>query len=209
VALAVIGAIVYGTTRTKHGATLSAQERTLLDQAVSQAQAAGCGPVQTIPAYSGAPDQAHIGTQVASPPPLSSYPSTPPASGPHDPGPLGAGVYPSPPPVYSTIHSLEHGAVVVWYDPSASGQELDRIKSFFDDAANSDHVIVAPYNYPDQGAAGKLPAGKQMVMVAWHHIESCDRPSLAAAFDFVAHYRFPPPAGESYKGDAPEQGAPI
>jgi len=209
VALAVIGAIVYGTTRTKHGATLSAQERTLLDQAVSQAQAAGCGPVQTIPAYSGAPDQAHIGTQVASPPPLTRYPSTPPASGPHDPGPQGAGVYPSPPPVYSTIHSLEHGAAVVWYDPSASGKELERIKSFFDDAANSDHVIVAPYNYPDQGAAGRLPAGKQMVLVAWHHLQSCARPSLAVAFDFVAHYRFPPPAGESYEGDAPEQGAPI
>src|SRR6266536_3484487 len=209
VALAVIGAIVYGTTRTKHGAALSAQERTLLDQAASQAEAAGCAPVQTIPAYAGAPDQAHIGTQVASPPPLSSYPSTPPASGPHNPSPQGAGVYSSPPPVYSTIHSLEHGAAIVWYDPSALGQELERIKSFFNGAATSDHVIVAPYSYPDQGAAGKLPGGKQMVMVAWHHVESCDRPSLAAAFDFVAHYRFPPPAGESYKGDAPEKGASI
>src|SRR5438093_906993 len=83
-----------------------------LDEAAPQTQAAGCGPVQTIPAYSGAPDQAHIGTQVASPPPLTRYPSTPPASGPHDPAPQGAGVYPSPPPVYSTIHSLEHGAAV-------------------------------------------------------------------------------------------------
>ncbi len=206
--MVVVGAIVYGTTRTKHGAALSAQERTLLDQAASQAEAAGCAPVQTIPAYAGAPDQAHIGTQVASPPPLSSYPSTPPASGPHNPSPQGAGVYSSPPPVYSTIHSLEHGAAIVWYDPSALGQELERIKSFFDDVANSDHMIVAPYNYPDQGAAGRLPAGKQMVLVAWHHLQSCARPSLAAAFDFVAHYRFPPPAGESYKGDAPEQGAP-
>ena len=147
---------------------------------MSQAQAAGCGPVQTIPAYSGAPDQAHIGTQVASPPPLTRYPSTPPASGPHDPAPQGAGVYPSPPPVYSTIHSLEHGAAVVWYDPSASGKELDRIKSFFDDAANSDHVIVAPYNYPDQGAAGRLPAGKQMVLVAWPSTLSRRRTGLRA-----------------------------
>ena len=70
-------------------------------------------------------------------------------------------------------------------------------------------MIVAPYNYPDQGAAGRLPAGKQMVLVAWHHLQSCARPSLAVAFDFVAHYRSPPPAGESYEGDAPEQGAPI
>ncbi len=209
IAVAAVGAIVFGATRSKHGAALTAQEQTLLDQADSQGKAAGCGPVQTIRAYSGASDQAHIGTQVASPPSLSSYPSTPPASGPHDGSPQGAGVYSSPPPVYSTIHSLEHGAAIVWYDPSASNQELDRIKSFFNDSVHSDHVIVAPYSYPDQGAAGKLPAGKQMVLVAWHHVESCDRPSLAAAFDFVAHYRFPPPAGESYKGDAPEKGASI
>jgi len=208
-AVVVVGAIVYGTTRTKHGAALGAQERTLLDQAPSQAEAAGCGPVQTTSAYSGAPDQAHIGAQVASSPALSSYPSTPPASGPHDSSPLGADVYPSPPSIYSAIHSLEHGAAIIWYAPTASGAELGRIKSFFGDPSNRDHVIVAPYSYPDQGAAGRLPAGKEMVLVAWHHIESCARPSLAAAFDFVAHYRFPAPAGESYKGDAPEQGAPI
>ena len=68
--------------------------------------------------------------------------------------------------------------------------------------------VVGPA-YPHQGAAGKLPTGEQMVLVAWHHVESCSRPSLAAAFGFVAHYRFPPHAGESYKGDAPEQGVPI
>lgn len=209
VAVAVVGAIVYGATRAKHGAALTAQQRTLLAQADSQATAAGCGPGKTIAAYSGAPDQAHIGAQVASPPPLSTYSSTPPASGPHDSSPLGAGVYSSPPPVYSAIHSLEHGAAIIWYDPSASGGDLDRITGFFDDPVNQDHVIVAPYDYPDQGSAGKLPAGKKMVLVAWHHVRECNGLSLAVAFDFVAHYRFPPPAGESYKGDAPEQGVPI
>jgi hypothetical protein len=207
--VAAIGVVVYGATRPKHGPAITAQERTLLSQADSQAKVAGCGPVQAIPPYSGAPDQAHIGAQVASPPPLSSYSSTPPASGPHDPTPLGAGVYPSPPSVYSTIHSLEHGAAIIWYEPSASGEALDSITSFFDDPARQDHVIVAPYNYPDQGSSGKLPTGKQMVLVAWHHIQECSRLSLAVAFDFVAHYRFPVPAGESYKGDAPEQGVPI
>ena len=207
--LAAIGALVYGATRPKHGPAITAQERTLLSQADSQAKVAGCGPVQAIPPYSGAPDQAHIGAQVASPPPLSSYSSTPPASGPHDPTPLDAGVYASPPSVYSTIHSLEHGAAIVWYEPSASGTELNSITSFFGDPAHQDHVIVAPYDYPDQGSAGRFPAGKQMVLVAWHHIQECSGLSLAVAFDFVAHYRFPPPVGESYQGDAPEQGVPI
>jgi len=209
VAVAVLAAIVYAVTRTKHGATLSADERTLLAQADSQTARAGCGQVQTEPGYRGGGDRAHIGAQVATPPQLSSYPSTPPASGPHDPTPLDAGVYSTPPPVYQAIHSLEHGAVIIWYDPSASSAELDRIKSFFGDPAHRDHVIVAPYNYPDQGTAGKLPAGKQMVLVAWHHLQDCSALSLPVAFDFVVHYRFPPPAGQSYRGDAPEQGFPI
>lgn len=207
--VAIILVIAYGTTRTKHGAELTAAEQALLAKAASEGTAAGCGPVQTIPAYSGAPDQAHIGSQVPSPPPLTSYESTPPVSGPHAGSPLGVGVYDTPPDVYRTIHSLEHGAAIVWYDPSASGSELDSIKAFFDDTVHQDHVIVAPYDYPDQGDAGKLPTGKQMVLVSWHHMQVCSQPSLAVAFDFVARYRFPPPAGESYKGDAPEQGAPI
>jgi hypothetical protein len=204
-----VGGVVYATTRPKQGAALTAQEQALLARASSDARAATCGPVKTVPAYTGASDRGHIGADVSSPPPLSSYPSTPPASGPHDQSPVASGVYADPPPVYSAIHSLEHGAVVLWYAPSVSGRDLDEIKTFFGDPAHRDHVIVAPYSYPDQGAAGRLPAGAQMVLVAWHHIRSCARPSLAVAFDFVAHYRFPPPAGESYDGDAPEQGAPI
>ena len=68
---------------------------------------------------------------------------------------------------------------------------------------------MAPYSYPNQGSAGQLPAGKQMVLMAWHHVQACTQLSLPVAFAFVAHYRYPPPAGESYKGSAPEQGAPI
>src|SRR5207247_2148664 len=79
---------------------------------------------------------------------------------------LAAGVYESPPSIYSAIHSLEHGAVVIWYAPSASDAELSRIKDFFSDPAHNDHVIVAPYSYPDQGAAGGLPSGTDMVLVA-------------------------------------------
>ena len=33
-------------------------------------------------------------------------------------------------------------------------------------------MIVAPYDYPDQGAAGTLPAGTQMALVAWHNVQS-------------------------------------
>jgi len=151
--------------------------------------AAGCGAVQTTKAYSGGLDRAHIGQQgahgtVQAPPALSTYPSRPPASGPHDPVPQDAGVYTDPPPIYKTIHSLEHGAVVIWHSPTAPANLVGQLTSYFN-SLNDDHVIVAPFNYPDQGAAGKLPAGKQMVMVAWHHIQACGKVSVEAAKTFV------------------------
>jgi hypothetical protein len=62
-------------------------------------------------------------------------------------------------------------------------------------------VIVAPFNYPDQGAAGKLPAGKQMVMVAWHHIQPCGKVSVEAAKSFVHTWK--------NSSSAPEAGLSI
>jgi hypothetical protein len=70
-------------------------------------------------------------------------------------------------------------------------------------------VIVGPYDYPDQGAAGQLPAGSEMVLVAWHHMQSCERVSLGAAQDFIGGYRFNSARPADYKGDAPEQGLAI
>ncbi len=214
IALALAAVVaVFAVTRARTGTVAVTQgARQLLAAAPAAAKAAGCGAVQTIGPYRPSTlDRAHIGTPgaPATPPPISSYTSVPPASGPHNPRPLDAGVYSSPPPIDRAIHSLEHASVIIWYDPSASGKELDRIKSFFGEPANQDHIIVAPYDYPDQGSAGKLPAGTQMALVAWHHLDDCARPSLAAAFGFVAHYRFPPYGGEPYLGDAPEQGVPI
>ena len=179
-------------------------------------QAAGCGAVTTSPVYPGAADldRTHIGAQgaVRTPPSLTTYPTVPPASGPHDPTPLSAGVNNSPPDIYKAIHSLEHGAVIIWYAPTASTTAVAALNDFYGKSINNDHVIVAPYSYPDQGAAAQLPAGKQMVLVAWHHVEQCARANLAAAQMFVGSYRLTtgiasiPP---TYKGDAPEPGRAI
>lgn len=192
------------------GGTATATERRLLAEAGHASKVVGCEGVRNVGSYDPASeDQSHIGADVASPPPLSSYASVPPASGPHDQSPLPAGIYSSAPPVYRVIHSLEHGAAVVWYDPAASGAELERIRSFFGQPADRDHVIVAPYDYPTEGAVGSLPAGTQMALVAWHNVQTCERVSLPVAFDFVAHYRSPPAPGQPYKGEAPEPGAPV
>jgi hypothetical protein len=174
---------------------------------------AGCSSVRTISPYPGGNDRTHItsGSLIKTPPPLSTYPSTPPASGPHDPSPLDAGVYSQPPDVYRAIHALEHAAVIIWYRPGTQNAELNRIISYYSDPTHNDHVIVAPYSYPSQGKAGSLPAGAQMVLVAWHHLQDCPRFSLAAVQDYVKHYRVTTGSvpGLSYKGDAPEAGLAI
>jgi hypothetical protein len=190
---------------------LSGAERTLLAQAAGQERSAGCDPVRTVPPYSATLDRAHVGTGSPVPrmPLLSTYRSVPPVSGPHFPVPLGAGVYRTPPPIGQALQSLEHAAVTVWFSPSLSDPERTRIERFFAQKGEANHVIVAPYSYPAEAAAGQLPAGQQMVLAAWHHLQSCARPSLAVAFAFVHSYRFDLYQWGAYKGDAPEKFAPI
>lgn len=202
VLLAAAGVTAFALTRPS---TEVADPDDLLGQAAQAEQAAGCGDADNVGAYQPeAQDQAHVTT--AELPELSTYPSVPPASGPHNEIPLGAGVYDQPPPIDQLIHSLEHGAAVVWYAPGTTGAELDRLREFFRGDEGS-RVIVAPYDYPEQGEAGALPTGTQMALVAWHHVETCARVNLAAAFAFTADYGFPTFDEREYLGEAPEAGA--
>ena len=181
-----------------------ADPQDLLAAAPQATQAAGCGEVDDVGSFEPKDrDRAHV----TSPIPLSQYASVPPASGPHNPIPLGAGVYDSPPAIDRAIHSLEHGAAIVWYSPDATGSELDEIKAFYERDEVGSRVIVAPYDYPAEGAAGALPAGSQMALVAWHHVQTCARPNLAAAFGFTSSYAAPPFGDQRYEGNAPEAGA--
>ena len=168
------------------------------------AEAAGCTGVRRTDEYPGGQDQAHIGAQggPATPPALSTYPSTPPASGPHAASTLPAGVYDTAPDIHPLIHSLEHGAVAVWYDPAlAESPAVREIKRFYSDPGENDHVIVAPYDYPDQGAAGTFPEGSEVALVAWRRVQTCEDASLDAVRSFVGNFR--------NRGEAPEAGAQI
>jgi hypothetical protein len=201
--LAVAGGVAaYALTRPP-GVSSSTLEARLLRQAPAATKAAGCSSVQTVPPYSTKNDRTHV-SQL---PPLSTYKSIPPASGPHFPTPLDAGVYNDPPTLGMAIHSLEHAAAEIWLSPDASGSEVDRLKSFFKRTDESEKVIVAPYDYPGQG--GQLPAGQQMVLVAWHHIQQCGQVSLPVAYAFVHDYRLDPSHPGQYKGVAPEPTTPI
>jgi uncharacterized protein DUF3105 len=209
------------------GEDAEAQAVDLLKRAPAAATAAGCADVETIGPYGGISDpqdpkyvdQTHIGGSdaVPTPPKLSTYPSVPPASGPHapiPPGPAPAGVYEEPPDIYRAIHSLEHGATIVWYTPTATGPALDELKAFYARRVSSasvgqDRVLIAPYDYPEQGEAGRLPPGVQMALVSWHRLQTCSSVSLPVAFAFTSKYSYPTSAGQTYAGEAPEAGAAL
>jgi Protein of unknown function (DUF3105) len=204
IAVLAVGITAFAVTRPK---PVAVGPQALLAQAAAAAKSAGCGSVQETPPYQPASsDREHIGVGQEMPP-LSSYATVPPTSGPHNPSPLGAGVYPTAPPIDRVIHSLEHGAAIVWYSPDAPSAVIDKITTFYRDHPTAgSRVIVAPYDYPDQGDAGHLPAGTQMSLVAWHELEDCVHPSLPAAFDFTARYAFPSFGDQRYLGKAPEPG---
>lgn len=211
-AVVVAGAVAAGTLLPSGGGLPSPEE--LLRGAGAAAQDAGCGEVQTTPSFEPADnDRSHISTGQVEP--LSAYPTIPPASGPHADVPLPAGVYGSltRPQLFQSIHSLEHGATVVWYDPAAPAAKVAQIIDFYDrrlqDATvGQDRVIVAPFDFPDD-PAGLLPQGTQLALVAWHRLRTCASVDLAVAYDFTSQYSFPTSSDREYAGEAPEPGAAI
>ncbi|HLB62644.1 MAG TPA: DUF3105 domain-containing protein [Actinomycetota bacterium] len=199
--LLVAGGIAFAATRPRPDIP---QVGDLLAQADAAADTASCTKVSQPGPYDPADeDRSHVDSI----PSLETYASTPPASGPHSASTLPAGVYDSAPQIGQALHSLEHGAIIVWLDPGGPGPEQDRIEAFFEQSESRDHTIVAPYDY--EGAAGVLPGGTGMALVSWHHIQTCARPSLAVAAAFADAYRTPTIAGGDYLGDAPEPGVPL
>jgi hypothetical protein len=224
IALAVVAivVVVFLTQNGDSSASGLPTPQSLVDQAADATGSAGCDQVKTIGPYNGVSDpnspdyadQAHIGDDQRFPemPPLDSYPSQPPTSGPHaaiPPGPLPGGVYDSPLDLARAIHTLEHGGTIIWYTPEATGAPLDQLKEFYSqsDDVGQDRVIVAPYDYPQDG--GQLPKGASMVLVAWHRMQTCAQVSLPVAFDFTSQYSFPTQLDRQYAGEAPEAGAAI
>ncbi len=72
------------------------------------------------------------------------YSTNPPAEGNHYPNPQPAGIYPTPPPDGNLVHSLEHGAVILWYNPKKlSSAQIDKLKSIYNKAPGDKDIMVA------------------------------------------------------------------
>lgn len=69
------------------------------------------------------------------------YEQAPPAGGPHNAAWLNCGVYTEPVPNENAVHSLEHGALWVTYDPALSGADVDALRA----KLPSTYVILSPF----------------------------------------------------------------
>lgn len=114
------------------------------------------------------------------------YEMTPPVGGPHNPTWLNCGVYEQEVPAEYAVHSLEHGAVWVTYNPDdVSGADLDALRS----QMPRTYMILSPF----PGLEAPVVASAWGVQVS---LDGIDDPRLN---DFIVKYR--------QSLDAPEPGA--
>ncbi len=122
----------------------------------------------------------------------SSYTHAPPASGSHFPAWQNCGVYTQPISNQTAVHSLEHGAVWITYQP-----DLDpaTVASFTEELRSEEFVLVSPY------------AGLQnpIVLTAWTRqlaVDDWSNPAVAEFLDTYAGRASPvaPEAGASCGG---------
>lgn len=72
------------------------------------------------------------------------YDTNPPAEGNHYPEPKGAGIYTTPPADGNLVHSLEHGAVILWYNPKLlSVAQIGQLKDIYSKAPGDKDIMVA------------------------------------------------------------------
>jgi len=114
------------------------------------------------------------------------YEMTPPAGGPHHPSWLNCGIYEEVIPNEYAVHSLEHGAVWVTYDPAQlDDDEIRQLRG----AMPSTYSILSPFENLDS----------PLYASAWGHqvaLDGVDDPRLD---DFIVKYRLSP--------EVPEPGA--
>lgn len=74
--------------------------------------------------------------------PIPEYNSDPPTSGPHSPTPAPCGIYREPVSDQAYLHSLEHGAVFIQYDPELPQAQIEALEAAVRD--NGREILLAP-----------------------------------------------------------------
>jgi hypothetical protein len=142
------------------------------------ARSAGCG--DGIIETGGAGEQDHLDAGETT-----EYKSLPPSDGAHASSTLPEGVYDEPLSddanedvnIYRAVHSLEHGAVIVWHN-DLSDKDLDDITDAY---ADESKILVVPF--PD------MPGKNTVAMTAWGRVVRCEEASTDVIDAFVDRFR--------------------
>lgn len=110
----------------------------------------------------------------------------PPAGGEHNPAWLNCGIYDKPVAIGSAVHSLEHGAVWIAYQPGLSADEVETLRQM---VRGQTYLILAPYS----------ELRSPVVATAWSVQLELDSATDGRLADFIARYRQGP--------TTPERGA--
>ena len=144
------------------------------------AEEAGCGDVE-----SAEPQEAeHIAEGAEHEP----YNTNPPTSGPHYGSPLapiGTGFYSEPVEAEKVIHNLEHGQIVIYYNPDAPEDTVDDIVTLTKQEPEA--TVAVPYD--------DIEAPSQLVLAAWANLQEC----VQVAQEVVDEFR------ADFQGRGPEQ----
>lgn len=118
------------------------------------------------------------------------YPQTPPDGGQHSPAPLTCGIYTSPVASENAVHSLEHGAVWITYQPDLPAPQVSTLQAA---AKGQPYVIVSPFpNDPTPVVASAW--GAQL------RLPSASDPRLAQFIKYYAQGPQTPEPGASCTG---------
>ncbi|MFC3999586.1 DUF3105 domain-containing protein [Nocardiopsis sediminis] len=77
------------------------------------------------------------------------YEQTPPVGGDHHAIWQNCGAYDAPVPTMNAVHSLEHGAVWITYDPELPADQVEALNSLYSDGS---YVLVSPFDEADMPA---------------------------------------------------------
>jgi hypothetical protein len=115
------------------------------------------------------------------------YQTDPPTSGPHYAEWADPGFYEQPIPAEMLVHNLEHGQLVIWYDPDAPSDAIDDIREFAD--GNQPAMLAAPWPTIENPFS--------FTITGWAASQSCEQFSEEALAEFRQRYqgRGPEPVG--------------
>ena len=127
----------------------------------------------------------HVETDVA-------YPQSPPVGGDHNPVWLNCAVYTEPVPETNAVHSLEHGAVWLTYQPDLDSDQVSTLEGLAD---NDSYTLVSPYEGQES----------PVVASAWGlqlELDSADDPRLEVFLEKYRQGEQTPEPGASCMGGA-------